>query len=231
MQDRFFDPTPYGRIPPLSLSAAVVLARALVSVALDNLSGLPQRALLRMGRAADDADAALLARRQALGAASASGVEIDTRADRVIAGLRMRLDAYALLPQDEHPLSPRAAALSEQLFPEGLGFLKQPYVEQLGAMQTLLQHIDDDQLTTELDAICGAEFLHSLRTVLPRYRGMVEALLSQERPVVETARGPFPLRAEPCGRIRDRAGLRARLERRQHEAGLGQHHPDVHGLA
>ena len=74
----------------------------------------------------------------------------------------------------------RAAELSNKLFPEGLGFLKIPFVEQLSAMQTLVRHIDEERLGKELDALCGPEFLQALRSILPRYRDMVEASLSQQ---------------------------------------------------
>ena len=93
--------------------------------------------------------------------------------------IRQRLEAWALLPVEQFPPAARAAELGTLLFPEGLGFLTLPYIEQLAAMELLLARIHEEKLAADLDALCGPEFLANLRAILPRYRAMVQGGLQR----------------------------------------------------
>lgn len=179
MAEPIFDPSIYTSIPVASLSTLRVLARTLVKTAPRGLAALTQRSLSRLEKLAHKAEAAQAARQRTLSDTPDDVRAIDLAADRSIAAIRQRLEAYASLPVEDFPRTERAQELLIVLFPEGLGFLKLPYIEQLAEMEVLLKRIDDEALAADLDALCGPEFLRNFRTVLPRYRAMVQAGLQR----------------------------------------------------
>ncbi|HRI50557.1 MAG TPA: hypothetical protein PLW65_10280 [Pseudomonadota bacterium] len=163
----------------MTLSAQIVLARTLVAAAPRRLPALAQRSRQRLEKLAASGQAAQGARQRALGTSPEDTRALDGQADRVVSALRQRLEAYALLPDEDFPRAERARELGALLFPEGLGFLNLPYIEQLAAMELLVARINEEKLAADLDALCGPEFLASLRAVLPRYRAMVQGGLQR----------------------------------------------------
>jgi len=163
----------------MSLSAQIVLARTLVEVAPRGLPALVQRSLDRLDKLAQSGQEAQGARQRALGTSPEDTRALDGLADRAVGAIRQRLEAWALLPVEQFPPAARAAELGALLFPEGLGFLTLPYIEQLAAMELLLGRIHEEKLAADLDALCGPEFLANLRAILPRYRTMVQGGLQR----------------------------------------------------
>ena len=179
MDEPIFDPSSYATLPLMTLSAQIVLARTLVEVAPRGLSGLAQRSRQRLETLAQSGQAAQGARQRALGTSPEDTRALDGQADRAVSALRQRLEAYALLPDEDFPRAERARELGAQLFPEGLGFLNLPYIEQLAAMELLLARIEQEKLAADLDALCGPAFLANLRAIVPRYRAMVQGGLQR----------------------------------------------------
>lgn len=174
MTQSSFDPSVYTSLPPISLSSLVILARTLEEAAPRGLPSLPQRALAKVVLHQGEAQSALAARQRTLGTPTESVQAVDSWADRGVGAIRQRLEAFTLLPEEDYPQAARAGELLTLLFPEGLAFLNLPYIEQLAAMEVLLQRITDENLARELDTLCGREFLQNLRTLVPRYRDMVQ---------------------------------------------------------
>lgn len=179
MVEPLFDPSIYTSLPILTLASLVVLARTLATTAPRGLSALVQRTLAKLEKQAEMSQAAQAARMRTLGTATEDVRALDSLADRAVSAIRQRLEAYAMLPAEEFPQAARAGELITLLFPEGLGFLNLPYIDQLAQMEILLGRIDDEKLAHDLDALCGPEFLRHFRAVLPRYRAMVQGGLQR----------------------------------------------------
>lgn len=177
-----FDPSIYGRAPVISLASGMTLCRALCAAAPTNLLALQKKSLLRLKRAADEAEQALIARQRS---ERTSGEEatraVDLLTDQGWSAFRMRLDAYALLPSTEYPLARRAGELLQVLFGDaGLQFLALTYPEQAAHMAAILKRIREDRLEAELNAICGPEFLANLKRLQGRYEAMVNDMLTRQ---------------------------------------------------
>jgi hypothetical protein len=83
----------------------------------------------------------------------------DNRLDQAWAGVKSRLDAYARLPAGEYARAPRAAALVELLFPNGMGFLNLSYTAEWAESQRILERIVKQELQKDVDLLAGREFL------------------------------------------------------------------------
>ena len=76
----------------------------------------------------------------------------------------------------------RAAALSKRLFDaEGLSFLRTRYSVQVTATANILQIIEEDGLTDEINDVIGDDVLEVLQDLQGRYQTMVNARAARER--------------------------------------------------
>lgn len=155
------------------------MAQSLVDLAPAGLPALVRRSLARLEQYTRAAQAALEARQRVSGLGATDTPTIDLWADRAVSALRKQLESLTLLYPAEFPESARAAELNTLLFPDGLGFLTLPYVEQLTAMDVLMRRIDNEKLAKELDELCGDRFLRNLRSRLAQYRAMVKDTLEK----------------------------------------------------
>ena len=83
----------------------------------------------------------------------------DRRIDAAWGALKMRLDAFGMLPLDTHPKAARAQELSAVLFPNGKEFLTYQLDSEWAASEQILKLIAEDELAIDIDAIAGPEFL------------------------------------------------------------------------
>jgi hypothetical protein len=159
-----FDASPYLRPPKLDVRQAVALAIALLAaLPRDATKGMKRTARV-MRRSTLVLKQAWAARRRAEGKASPSDKsKVDNRVDTSWGALKMRVDAYGLLPDDRAPLAQRAREISATLFPEGLGFLTLPMEEEWAESNQRIERIDHEGLAAELDTIAGPEFLAEIR--------------------------------------------------------------------
>lgn len=89
---------------------------------------------------------------------------LDQEADACWGALRMRLQAYVVLPPSRFPNAKRAQALVITLFGSaGLAFLTSTDTVEAATMDTLLQRIDADGLQPQIDELCGPDFLAAIR--------------------------------------------------------------------
>ncbi len=180
MTNIMFDPSRYTRPPIFTLLGGITLAEALRAACPSDSSQVIKKSLQKLDRVRGDAQSAWREKQRALAPSSeTASQEVDKMCDRGWAALRARLYAYSLLPQDVHPKSARAAELLERLFPNGLEFTQRIYVEQLAAMDSLIQRIAEEKLDKELASLCGPEFLDNVERQLPRYRAMVQGGLAR----------------------------------------------------
>lgn len=180
MANMSFDPSLYTRPPTFTLLGGITLAESLYQACPKDMPSSVKKSAQKMERVRLAAQTAWSERQRALAPSSEEAAKnIDILSDRGWAALRSRVLAYASLPVDDYPKAARAAELAEQLFPEGLAFTQRSYVEQLAAMDALLQRISDDKLEKDLAVICGPEFLENVRRQLPRYRAMVQTSLAR----------------------------------------------------
>jgi Family of unknown function (DUF6261) len=177
-----FDPTPYVRAPIITVSSGVTLALAVADACPAGAPVAVKKAQKRLWTTAEKARDDLAARNRALGVYSEEDSRaLDNEADRCWGGLRMRLQALAMLPAARYPRARRAAELEAKLFGEGTEFLKAEYTVQGPAMAAILQRIDEDKLAAEVDALAGPDFLKALRDVQPRYEAMVSERLRRDK--------------------------------------------------
>lgn len=175
-----FDPSRYSRPPLFTLLGGITLADALHAACPKDAAPTLKKTLQKLDRVRSEAQSAWRVRHRALAPSTEDAAqEVDKVCDRGWSALRARLYAYSLLPKDQYPKAERATELLEQLFPKGLSFTQRIYVEQLAAMDSLLQRIAEDKLEKELAALCGPEFLDNVQKLQPRYRAMVQGGLAR----------------------------------------------------
>lgn len=177
-----FDPSLYTRSPILTIASGITLCGALVEACPATSPANVKKAAKKLNAVVGAARKAWNARKQQLGKVSDASAQIlDQEADWSWSALRMRLQAYALLPVSRYPGAARAAELVVVLFgADGLEFLKHPYPEQLAAMGSVLERVDDEALAKEIDQLAGKEFLAQARHVQPRYDEMVKLMLQRD---------------------------------------------------
>jgi hypothetical protein len=177
-----FDPSLYVRAPIVTVSTGVTLAFALFDACPTPAPANVKKAAKHLKAVAVQAQADLADRNRRQGVYSDEDSRVlDNEADRAWGGLRMRLQALAMLNAEKFPRARRAAELEASLFAEGTEFLKAEYPSQSTSMGSILKRIDDDGLDKDLDDIAGKEFLQSIRDVQPRYEAMVKERLRRDK--------------------------------------------------
>ncbi|MEZ4405140.1 MAG: hypothetical protein R3A52_01430 [Polyangiales bacterium] len=181
-EEALFDRALWLRVPTLPLSATITLAEALADASRKGLPAWVNDARARMTRAAASAQSAWAARKSERSVVpEVDTVAVDREADAAWSALKMRLDGYGLLPDEGHPRAARAREIARALFGEGgLSFTQTSFAAQRAAMAAMLEVIDTQGLSADIDALAGAEFLARVRAVQPRYDAMVRAALQRD---------------------------------------------------
>lgn len=160
----------YVTAPRLSVPAAVALGIALLSAAPKPAPQMVRRAAIRLR-------GSVLAlqqewRRQ-LGSGLASPVPpraADSRVDRAVRAMSMRIEALTLLNAAAGPDVEAAANAYQRLFPDGLRFLTLPYPQQWAHCDRLLATIDEDeQLSNDVEHLVGETTLTEVRAAQAAY--------------------------------------------------------------
>jgi hypothetical protein len=105
----------------------------------------------------------------------------DKRLDNCWSSVRGRLAAYACLPE-EHPLRVQAERLDALIFPDGLSFLKSPYLVEHSESERRLALIASEGVEGELRGLVGPIFVDELRVA----HGQYGKVLGITAPVAET---------------------------------------------
>jgi hypothetical protein len=183
MADPTFDPLAYVRnAPVITLESGILLAQTLVAVMPKGAPAHVKKAAAKLGRVAAAAEKAL-GRRQAELAErpGETSRDVDIAADQVWSALYDILAALARLPE-KYERAKKARALLPVIFPEGTGFLRLPYAEQVVRMGVALRRIDDLGLAKAVGEAAGPELLQEIRLVQSRYEVMVARRLTEPGP-------------------------------------------------
>ena len=186
-----FDATPYVRPPILDVPSGVTLGVAL-------LSAMPKPAPEHVKKAAKKVHHDTVALQTVWAKSDAAPTvadrrRADIRIDNAWAILLDRLEAYASLPSDEVPKATRARELIEILSPNGREWLKSPYQAEWAESQKRLKKIDDENLSADVDALAGTEFLLEVRRAHKAYG--VALGVTKPSPEVPEVNLADPLRA------------------------------------
>jgi len=167
----------------MTVESGITLCRTLASAKPKSATASVKKAATRLGTTADAAQSALAIRQKELAKVSDDDARsTDQAGDGSWGALRMRLEAYSVLPPLKYPDATIAAELLAALFgPDGLSFLKLTYAEQWSTADTILQRIDSDNLTPDIDRVAGPEFLAHVRDIHTTYGAMVQSLLLREQ--------------------------------------------------
>src|SRR5690606_24732676 len=107
----------------------------------------------------------------------------DTRVDRAMRAMSMRLEALTLRPAEAGPDVRVATSAHERLFSGGLRFLTLPYPEQWAHCDRLLATIDEDeQLTEDVERLVGDTVLTEVRAAQQAYGEALGITAPREAP-------------------------------------------------
>ncbi len=165
-----FDITAYVHAPRLDVAGDFALATALLTSAPSDLRTSEKKALTSLRNVTVELQTAW--RAQADVQKAPDPRPADRAVDNAWAALVGRLESYALLPLDRHPRAKRAAELLERLFPDRLAFTQLEYAAEWAESDKRLGTIDKG-LATDIDALCGKEFLYEVRGAHEAYGKML----------------------------------------------------------
>jgi hypothetical protein len=176
------DPSLYARAPLMTVEAGIALCRTLVAAKPKSTSNAVKKAASKLTATADAAQAALAMRQKETGKVSDEDARlVDQAGDGSWGALRMRIEAWTMLPSS-NPDAKRAAELLATLFgPDGLSFLKLTYAEQWSTADTILKRIVQDGLQKDIDHVAGADFLAHVRQQHTAYGAMVQSLMRRQQ--------------------------------------------------
>lgn len=155
-----FDPTPYVRPPVLDVASGVALGVALLHALPKEAPDGVRKAARRLRQTTVDLQEAWAASGRSM---PGSKGPADVRVDKAWAALHARLESYAALPWDEYPMARRAAELVDLVYPDGLQFLTLPYKVEWAEGEKRLRQIVEGELSEDINAIAGPEFLAEVR--------------------------------------------------------------------
>lgn len=181
MTEEAFDSAGYTRLPNFSVRSAVTIASALLALGAPVTTAAVRTATQRLRARADEAKKLLARRvpRSPKGAQDAS--ELDLAADRAWSALHRRLEGYAMLSDGDNPRIAKSRELIRVLFgDEGLRFVNAPYAEQAAATAAILDRIDAESLTRDLEQCAGKDFIELVRAIQPDYEAMVREFLARD---------------------------------------------------
>jgi hypothetical protein len=160
----------YVTAPRLSVPAAVSLGIALLSAAPKPAPQMVRRAATRLR------ESVLVLQQQwrgQLGAGLGTLVaprDADSRIDRAMRAMSMRLEALTLLSAAAGPDVEAAENAYQRLFPDGLRFLTLPYAQQWAHCDRLLAALDEnEELAADVERLVGETTLTEVRAAQAAY--------------------------------------------------------------
>ncbi|MCU0686863.1 MAG: hypothetical protein MUF34_32220 [Polyangiaceae bacterium] len=243
------DPTVYLRQPRFDVPSGIALGKMLRAA---RPEGLPPPAQ----QAAEQLDASVTSLEGAwheserTSPREASVQRCDKRLDNVWAAVRGRLVAHGCL-SEEHPRRVQAERIDALLFPNGLSFLKSPYLVQHSESERRLALIGSEGIADDLHELVGPLFVDELRAAHGEYgralgitapaetkaparvgepfRAMQAALRGYALQLVAyAATSPAALEAVRAG-LRPLDAFRAASERRASRGGVAEPEPSEPG--
>jgi hypothetical protein len=153
-----FDISPYVSPTRFGALGGVFLARAVLQAAPSRKSKRVREALVGVR---DSAEALRAAARERMRAVPRNIQPLDAALDSGWVGLREAIESKSRLRG--LPIAVRAAKLLGVLFPEGTNFVRAEYRQQWASSQLILERIEEESLTAEIEAITGTDYLPFIR--------------------------------------------------------------------
>jgi len=177
------DPVVYLRLPRLDVASGISLGKMLLAVVPKDAPPTAKKAAKRVHASVKDLETAWKARVRI--EQSADVRPHDRRLDLRWAALRDRIAACEVL--EEHPdKRDRAAEIMKLLFPDGVAFLKLPYLAEHAESQRRLDIIEERALEATIEELAGKEFLAAVRDAHRAYG----EVLGITKGKAETAQAP-----------------------------------------
>ena len=150
------DPMAYLRLPRLDVANAISLGKMLLALVPKDAPATVTKAAKRMHTSVQALEGAW---RQRVRVEELSDLRpLDRKLDLRWAALHERVAAWEAL--DEHAdKQARAGEVLKLLFPDGLAFLKLPYIAEHAESQRRLDVIEERKLGATIDGLAGKEFL------------------------------------------------------------------------
>ena len=167
----------YAAAPRIGVDSGTTLLEQLIDVAKDDDSEVISGSVKKIRKVLNKSRAAKAEGVRAGAKSSAAGdLELDRRADRNAKAIRMRLEAWTLVAEDEAERAERAAAHMRLLFPNGLQFTQAAFSVQDAEMRRMVAEMKDAELGESLEELVGAEFIAPFKSVAKNYSEMVKAM-------------------------------------------------------
>lgn len=159
MRIDILDPIPYLRTPRLSVRSGLSLGRILLTRVPGEAGPGVVAAAHTLASATDELEEQWKARQQPSETTSARPQ--DRQLDQAWTIIEAGLARYSLFEADE-PDRVRAAEIYQRLFPEGLAFIRLPFIEQHAECSRRLDLIEDEGLRNDLERLVGPAFIHQM---------------------------------------------------------------------
>lgn len=155
----FLDVASYIRPPRVGVASGLSLAKMLLRL----VPKRPGKGVLMAAKALAAAVVATEAAwRERTRSRPAGGArQADVRLDRAHATVQARLSHYDIF-EPGRPDRARSSTLLARLYPDGLGFLKLPWIEEHAESERRLQIVEEEELREDLEELVGEPFVAEL---------------------------------------------------------------------
>lgn len=171
------DRAQYAAAPRIGIDTGATLLEQLVDVAKDDESEVMAVSVKKLrkvlGRARDSKAKGV---RAGAKSSAAGDLELDRRADRSLKAIKLRLEPWTLVVEEQEEKARRAEAHLRLLFPSGLQPTQASFAVQDAEMRRLLAEMKQPALAKSLEELVGAEFITAFKNVAKPYSEMVKAM-------------------------------------------------------
>lgn len=169
------DRAAYAVAPRVGVSSGCTLIEQLIDVAKDDESPTVDASAKKLRKVLGQARTADAEGVRASATATAAGdLEVDYVADRAIKAIKLRLDAWPLLGDDEE--GKQAGKLLALLYPNGLQFTRAAFAVQNAEMHRMLTEMKTPDVAAALDELVGPKFIKAFKKAAKKYSEMVKAM-------------------------------------------------------
>lgn len=169
------DRAAYAVAPRIGVSSGCTLLEQLIDVAKDDESSTIDTSVKKLRKVLGGARTADAEGVRASATTSAAGdLEVDYVADRAAKAVKLRLEAWPLVGDDEQ--GRQAVELLAVLYPNGLQFTRAAFAVQNAEMHRMLTEMKTPEVAAALDELVGPKFIKAFKQAAKKYSTMVKAM-------------------------------------------------------
>lgn len=161
------DPTSYLRQPRFDVPSGIALGKMLRAARPEGLPPPAQEAAEQLDETVNTLEGAWYESERTT-PREVNVQRCDKRLDNCWSSVRARLAAYSCLPE-AHPLRVQAERLDALIFPDGLSFLKSPYLVEHSESERRLALVSSERVEGELRELVGPIFVDGLQAAHGEY--------------------------------------------------------------